>query len=231
MKFIWLYIVVAIELILFSECKRNEVANNSQPVIPLVISTDLSFEKNPSGNWQIGYSINDTIAPGQFQLSNFVDTSYIIGLWHPASGPSGYYPYIGQNRAKTTQVDVSNSWAAKAGEIVMEGSNSGQYSMLRFIIPVSGRYKIKAVFEGIHFRISSTDVHILLNSQSLFNDIIDGYGGDSLFHVITGTHPNASYEGTIQLNKNDILTFAVGFGVNKNNYNDTTGLLLYIEEV
>jgi hypothetical protein len=231
MKFSWIYIVIAVTISFFCNCKQKEDTNDPEHVIPMIIPIDLSFVKNPAGNWQIGYSLNDTITSEQFQFDTFVDTSYIIGLWHPASGQIGYYPYIGQNRTKTTQVDRSNSWAAKAGEIVMEGSNIGQYSMLRFVVPFSGMYKIKAVFEGIHFRISSTDVHILLNTQSLFNDIIDGYGGDSLYHAISGLHPTAPYEAIIQLNKNDIITFAVGYGSNKNHYNDTTGLLVYVEAI
>jgi len=226
-------VIVLSLLLLFNECRRKDDDINPKPLIPAVniVSINLPFDKNPSGNWQIGYTKNDTIAMTQFQLSTFADTSYKIGLWHPTVGQTGYYPYLGQNKTDSTQKDISNNWAARAGEIVMEGSNSGQYSVLRFMVPASGKYKIKATFTGIHFNLSSTDVHILLNAQSIFDDIIEGYGGDSLFHAISGSHPVASYEQTIQLNKNDIITFAVGYGSNKNHYNDTTGLLLYIEAI
>ena len=107
----------------------------------------------------------------------------------------------------------------------------GVHNVIPRLLVIFKKYKIKATFTGIHFNLSSTDVHILLNAQSIFDDIIEGYGGDSLFHAISGSHPVASYEQTIQLNKNDIITFAVGYGSNKNHYNDTTGLLLYIEAI
>lgn len=196
---------------------------------PSEIVLILPFDKNPSGNWQIGYSLHDNLSLSEFRLSTFADTSNIIGLWHPATGSAGYYPYVGQNRTDKVQVDPTNSWAAKPGEIVIEGSNSGQYGIVRFIVPLSGQYKLKATFEGVHIRLSSTDVHILLNDQHLFDDIIEGYGGDASLSQQTGTHPVTSWASSIYLNKGDILTFAVGYGNNKTFYNDTTGLLLSIE--
>jgi hypothetical protein len=214
--------LVLIVLTFFAGCKHEDS-------VPPPISLMLPFDKNPSGNWQIGYSLHDTLSMSQFRLSSFADTSHVIGLWHPATGPSGYYPYIGQNKTTEVQVDPTNSWAARPGEIVMEGSNTGQYSMLRFIVPVSGNYKLNAIFEGVHIRLSSTDVHILLNDLHLFDDLIEGYGGAPSFASQTGAHPTSSWSSTIHLNKNDILTFAIGYGSNKTFYNDTTGLLLTIE--
>ncbi len=106
----------------------------------------------------------------------------------------------------------------------MEASNSGQYSLIRFTAPYTGQYHITAHFEGVHFRLSSTDVHVLHNSTHLFDADIDGYGGDAKFHKIEGTHPTASYEGLVKLERGDTVIFAVGYGKNKTNYNDTTGL-------
>lgn len=197
--------------------------------IPSKIDIILPFDKNPSGSWQVGYSLNNNLSMSEFRLCSFADTSHVIGLWHPKTGSSGYYPYIGQNRTASTQIDPTNSWAAKPGEIVMEGSNTGQYSMVRFVVPASGQYKLKATFEGVHIRLSSTDVHILLNDLHLFDDIIEGYGGDTSFSQQIGAHPVASWASGIHLNKGDILTFAIGYGSNKTFYNDTTGLLLSIE--
>jgi hypothetical protein len=219
-----LYIFV-IPLIGLNQCNRHD--NN----FSLVVSGKLSFSKNPTDTWQIGYSSGNSLAFDQFQLSHFSDTSYIIGLWHPAEGAPGYYPYLGQNRASVAKLDVTGSWAARPGEIVMEGSNSGQYSILRFVAPATARYNINAVFEGIHFRLSSTDVHVLVNAKDVFSDFIDGYGGDSSFHPIEGTHPVTKYHDDVFLQKGDIITFAVGYGRNLNHFNDTNGLLLEINMI
>jgi hypothetical protein len=199
--------------------------------LPIQESTTLSFTNNPSGNWQVGYSTGNVLDTGQFAPCTFADRDSMIGVWHPSGQQAGYYPYTGQNNTGSTQVDVTRSWAARPGEIVMEGSNSGQYSMLRFRVPLSGKYKVTVVFEGVHFRLSTTDVHVLLNAQSLFSDNINGYGGDSLFHAVVGPHPSSTYKGILQLQQNDVLTFAVGYGSDGTNYNDTTGLLIYLELV
>ena len=92
----------------------------------------------------------------------------------------------------------------------MEASNTGQYSLIRFVAPVAGTYKITARFEGVHFGLSSTDVHVLHNSASLFDADIAGYGGDPAFHAVQGASPTASYSGKVSLRANDTVTFAVG---------------------
>lgn len=107
----------------------------------------------------------------------------------------------------------------------MEASNSGQYSLIRFVAPAPGTYKVTARFEGIHFGLSSTDVHALHNATSLFDAEIQGYGGDPAFHEVEGISPTAAYSGQIDLKANDTVTFACGYGKNKTNFSDTTGLL------
>jgi hypothetical protein len=214
--------LILIGLLFFTGCKREDRS-------PQTISVILPFDKNPSGNWHIGYSLHDTLSMAQFRLSSFADTSHVIGLWHPGNDLSGYYPYIGQNRTTNVQLDPTGRWAARPGEIVMEGSNTGQFSMLEFIVPASGNYKIAALFEGVHIGLSTTDVHILMNDVRLFDDIIDGYGGDPSFSAQKGPHPVAAWTSTIYLKTGDVLTFALGYGSNKTFYNDTTGLMLSIE--
>jgi len=106
----------------------------------------------------------------------------------------------------------------------MEASNSGQYSLIRFTVPASGKYSVEARFAGIHFGLSTTDVHVLHNAESLFDADIDGYGGDPAFHQIQGAHPTATFSGVIRLIAGETMTFAVGYGRNKTHYSDTTGL-------
>jgi hypothetical protein len=117
-----------------------------------------------------------------------------------------------------------NGWAVRPGEVAMEASNTGQYSLIRFVAPVAGTYKITAQFEGVHFGLSSTDVHVLHNGTSLFDADIAGYGGDPAFHKLEGASPTAAYTGQVKLKAHDIITFAVGYGKNKTNSCDTTGL-------
>lgn len=191
------------------------------------LSSDFSLQMNPNQVWQYGYSAVNSLDPAQFRFDKYADTSGPIGFWHPSvtdrPGP-GYYPYIAYNTTKQSQMGSSNGWAVRAGEVAMEASNTGQYSLIRFIAPVSGIYNITARFAGVHFGMSSTDVHVLQNATSLFDAEIEGYGGDPAFHQIQGLSPTAAYSGRIELKANDSVTFACGYGKNRTHFSDTTGL-------
>jgi hypothetical protein len=65
---------------------------------------------------------------------------------------------------------------------------------------------------------------VLHNGTSLFDADIDGYGGDPAFRKVEGARPTAAYSGQIEMKANDSVTFAVGYGKNKTNSGDTTGL-------
>lgn len=191
------------------------------------LSADFSLKENPNKVWQYGYSATSSLAADQFRIDEHSDTTGVIGFWHPAAntGPGPvYYPYIAFNTTKQSQAWPSpNGWAVRGAEVAMEASNTGQYSLVRFVAPVAGIYEISAQFEGIHVW-STTDVHVLHNDTSLFDTDIDGYGGDPAFRKVQGASPTAAYKGQIKMKANDTVTFAVGYGKNKTNSGDTTGL-------
>ena len=191
------------------------------------LSSDFSLRDNPNQVWQYGYSATNSLAPDQFRLDKYSDGGSPIGFWHPdvSSGPGpGYYPYVAYNTTKQSQAWPSpNGWVVRGGEVAMEASNSGQYSLVRFVAPVAGTYKISAQFAGVHLW-STTDVHVLHNGTSLFDADIDGYGGDPAFRKVQGASPTAAYSGQIEMKTKDTVTFAVGYGKNKTNSGDTTGL-------
>jgi hypothetical protein len=180
--------------------------------------------------WQYGYSETLSLDPAQFHPDTYTETVGPIRFWHPSkdNGPGpGYYPYVARNTMRETQIG-SKGWAVRPDEIAMEASNIGQYSLVRFTAPEPGEYTVEADFAGIHFGLSTTDVHVLHNAQSLFDAFIEGYGGDPKFHPIQGLYPTASFKRSLRLAVGDILTFAVGYGRNKTHYGDTTGVTINI---
>src|SRR5215470_4096553 len=153
------------------------------------LSADFSITKNPNAVWEYGYSATNSLAVDQFRVDQKSAIKGPIGFWHPFQGDEpgpGYYPYIAYNSTRHTQVG-SKGWAISAGEIAMEGSNTGQYSLVRFVAPRAGNYSVNAKFAGIHFGLSTTDVHVLQNGISVFDADIVGYGGDTTFHKIEGS--------------------------------------------
>jgi hypothetical protein len=196
------------------------------------LSTDFSFRDNPNKVWQYGYSATNSLDPAEFRFDKYADPAGPVGFWHPSvsSGPGpGWYPYVAYNTTRQTQRGSNNGWSVRPGQVAMEGSNTGQYSLIRFVAPAAGTYNVTARFEGVHFGLSSTDVHVLQNSVSLFDADIAGYGGDPALHAVQGASPTALYSGKVKLRANDIVTFAVGYGKNKTNYCDTTGLVVRID--
>ncbi len=191
------------------------------------LSDAFAFTQTPASLWQYGYSETSSLAPEQFRLDSYLDKLMPICFWHPTTNDrrgAGYYPYVAHNSTNKSQAEPTHGWAVRAGQVAMEASNTGQYSLVRFVVPISGRYQVTARFEGIHFRLSSTDVHVLHGPVHLFDSEIDGYGGDAAFHPIEGAHPTASYSALLRLKAHEIVTFAVGYGGNRTNFNDTTGL-------
>ena len=122
------------------------------------LSAEFSLRDNPNQFWQYGYSETNSLDPSLFRLDRVTGSLGDIGFWHPSVSDrpgAGYYPYIAFNSAKETRYGSSNGWAARAGEVAMEASNSGQYSLVRFTARVPGIYKITARYTGIHFGLSS----------------------------------------------------------------------------
>jgi hypothetical protein len=196
------------------------------------LSTDFSFRNNPNKVWQYGYSATHSLDPAEFRVDKYADATGPVGFWHPSvsSGPGpGWYPYVAYNTSSQSQFGSNKGWSVRPGQIAMEGSNTGQYSLIRFVAPVAGAYNVTAQFEGVHFGLSTTDVHVLHNGVSLFDADIAGYGGDPGFHAVQGASPAASYSGKVRLSANDTVTFAVGYGKNKTNFSDTTGLVVRID--
>ena len=194
------------------------------------LAADFSLKNNPSGVWQYGYTGANSLDPNEFRVDKDFQSIEAIGFWHPATnkGPGpGYYPYVAYNSSAKAEVG-SKGWAVRPGEVAMEASTACQYSVVRFVAPVSGSYKISAQFEGIHFGLSTTDVHVLHNGTALYAADIDGYGGDPAFHKVEGLNPKAAYSGQIEMKANDTVDFAIGCGKNKTNSCDTSGLFAKI---
>jgi hypothetical protein len=187
---------------------------------------DFSIANNPSGPWRYGYTQGTTLAASAFTADGFAADLAPVGFWHPSD--TVYYPYVAANETQATVADATNSWAVRAREIAMEASQDAQFSVVQFVAPATASYEIQADFTGIHFRLSSTDVHVLLGDTAIFDADIDGYGGDPAFHAVEGQSPRASFHDTRPLAAGDVLSFAVGVGQNGTYFNDTTGLIVHI---
>lgn len=185
------------------------------------LNCSFSLTTNPSGGWEYGFSSPGT--PDRFQPLAHADPGNPVGLWHPDA--RSYYPYVAWNSTPLARVDATDSWAVRPREVAMEAAPGGGFSIARFTAPQAGVYLLQATFEGIHFRHSTTDVHVRQGATALFDAEIDGYGGHPAFHAMDGTNPSTSFSRELSLQAGDEVSFAVGVGTDAANANDTTGLM------
>ena len=86
--------------------------------------------------------------------------------------------------------------------------------MIRFTTPDAGIFVLAASFTGIDFGPTTTDVHVLLDGSSILSGPVDGFG--------PGSGP--SFTTTLTLHAGDTIDFAVGYGLDGNYFDDSTGI-------
>jgi hypothetical protein len=93
------------------------------------------------------------------------------------------------------------------------------YSVIRWTAPSTGQFSIVATFSAVSTIGGSTDVHVQRNGVSVFDSSVLGFPSPT------------SYSGTLNLVSGDHIDFAVGFGSNGNDHEDTTALAATIVAV
>lgn len=169
---------------------------------------DFSTEANPNGVWRYGWtptlggSFNDSTMPG-------VDAEG--GFWRNGRTNIGYN--------STGQTIVGSTYELPIGQLHLHPGQGGEVSVLRFVTPTAGQYSLSASFIGLDRSPTTTDVHVLLNSVSLFDGAVAGFKS------------GPAYQTVLTLQAGDLVDFAVGFGNNGNYFSDTTGLTAQIAAV
>jgi len=170
-------------------------------------AADFSFAANPNGPWSYGYSqtlggslILHTTSGGGSGL-DFWNTEISIGL-----------PWVVRN-SSASPVNWSGTTVFAPGALSLHPGPQGEVEVLRFTVPSDGQYQISGEFFGQDYvGPTTTDVHILLNGASIFDDVVSDYAI---------SHP---FSTTLMLGSGSHLDFAVGFGSNQTYLYDSTGL-------
>jgi hypothetical protein len=174
---------------------------------------DFSFADNPNGPWSYGYY------------------------------PAGRNKFCEFSRAKTASPDSKDVefWTGGGGEAVVAhnktdrtlhfppyivhppnylGQNpgsAGQRSVVRFIVPMSGNYRVQGEFKALDH--TTTDPHVMVNGKEAMK-----------LKPINSGNQMSSFSFTQKLDTGDTLDFVVGDGGNGYAF-DTTGLAVSITPV
>ncbi len=164
-----------------------------------------SATANPNGAWSYGYS---EALGGAFHLytlggSDPADPNRRGWFFAPASGP---WVTINDYLAFVNLIEL------------LPGSPANPYTIVRWTAPSGGEFDVLGAFIGDR-SCTTSDVHVLRKGVSVFNGTVKCVLEPSIFHFRS------------ELDRGDTLDFAVGVGVDGNNFNDDTGLQVTIAPV
>lgn len=178
--------------------------------------TEFSASQNPSGNWSYGYAptLGGSFIP--FLTSQTV-TSGVDKWSSPAVDVS---MSIARNGTSAPIIGAPPTFFYPHDMLYMHPGQLGQYAVLRWRVPVTGRYSIFGKFQALDSvtAVASVDVHVWVNSVPVFapTQQLHGFPQEHLFAL------------TRELTVGDVIDFMVGPGSNGNHNNDSTGLQLAI---
>ena len=169
---------------------------------------EFSATNNPTGVWRYGF---ESSLGGSFTLYDAPTKLGVIDSWSESS--VGGLPDVTHNG--TNSVAFASATAVyQPNQLALHPGLSGQFSILRFTAPSAGDYQISATFSGIDTQTTTTDVHVLLDSSSIFDSSVnlDGHGN------------SVSFSTMVSLAVGDSIDFAVGIGDDGSPGFDTTAL-------
>lgn len=180
----------------------------TQAVTSYNAAGDFSVGSNPNGVWSYGW---ESSLGQQFNFDTIVN-SFVGGqliAWQ--SGQSGdLNPGVYLNTTGNYVQPGSNIW--QPHQLILHPGSGGQDSILRWTVPTSGTFSFNTGFIGQDTVGTSTDVHLLVDSNSIFNGGVYGYLATQSFNT------------TLTLNAGDTVDLAVGDGSDGNYYYDSTGV-------
>ena len=179
-------------------------------------AVDFSRTLNPNGVWQYGWS--QTLG-SNFTLDTIHQVSQGVDFWNgplQTESPPGRFPTVFHNGTAST-IAYTSTATISAGGMGMHPGPDGQYAVVLFTAGATGNYLISASFAGID--LTSTDVHVLVNSTSYFDAQVNGRGNVK------------SFSSNRSLLRGDTIEFAVGYGADGRYFNDSTGFNAQVSQV
>ncbi|MGI4789240.1 MAG: hypothetical protein ACRYFS_10385 [Janthinobacterium lividum] len=134
---------------------------------------------------------------------------------------AGWYDNIASSVPQVSEnfgvpADTPYDDVLQPGQLFLHPGPNGEYAIVRFTAATAGTYDLNSSFTPVTTDGTTTDVHVLENSTSLFDGLVTG-----TYNAPTSA---PTFADSIQLNKGQTVDFAVGYGANGNYYQDSTGL-------
>jgi len=188
------------------ETDAEEELENS----PLVFdaAADFSSQSNPARAWSYGWFDN---IGSDFQLfAQFEILFNVLPAWTNGANE----PNVMSNQSGSTE-HPDNSSTIEPGQLTAHPGPSGEYGVIRWTSPASGRYEITGSFEGISGYqgnpVTTTNVVIFHDSRFVYAAEINVNNNDN----------SASFSLELDVIENEPIDFAVGDGGNGFSHDST----------
>ncbi|GMV24937.1 MAG: hypothetical protein AMXMBFR58_09680 [Phycisphaerae bacterium] len=177
---------------------------------------DFSHDLNPSGAWTLGKAASRPVTGVDLAPFSWCSELGADGLWFwvPVHGTT---PWIAQNVTDLPIGFGGDQVAPPRTQLCRPGS-AGQNAVLRWTSPDAATVAVEARFGGVVVDPdpTTTDVAVLHNGVELFAAVVEGVGA------------GATAVLEVQVDKGDVIDFAVGYGTNGSNANDAMALHVVI---
>ena len=172
-------------------------------------AADFSPTSNPSGPWTYGSRTTLGASPTlSTDHSSYGPLNEVL-VWNPAGTLS---LFVGLNTAyATVEFTDGSAIIVAARQGILHPGPTGAFANVHYTAASDFTAVLSVQFSGLDRTGTSSDVHILLNGQSLFSTTIDAFGA------------TATYTTNLHLTQGDLLDFPVGWGNNGTYFNDSTG--------
>lgn len=177
------------------------------------IAGDFSKTNNPNGEWSYGWS---STLGSPFILSTDASVREGLDTWRGNVAGDGN-PAVYHNGTGST-ILLAGDVPYAPGEFGFHPGPNGEYALVRWTAPEPGLISIASAFTG-QDNSTTTDVHVLHNGLSIFEDLVEGFGN--------GTN----FETSIMVLQADTIDFAVGYGSNGSFRGDSTSLAATLQLV
>lgn len=165
---------------------------------------DYSPVANPNTPWKYGWIQSGPISSSYLEGGNPAQGALFP---KPAQASGNFHAYMGTPptaqvifNPSSTQRLVSGLLEVNPLQFALNPSSDGSYAVLRWTAPSSGRFAVSATFFGAHANVPATsDVHVLHNSDNLFDSVVNDFQGDG-----------KSFTSTISVAAGDTVDWIVG---------------------
>lgn len=174
-----------------------------------------SAASNPNGVWTYGYSTTLTSALNVYDVKqNMAGLDY----WESSKVNQLTAPNVSHN-GTASSISTGTIVVAPNGLSMHPGPN-GEYTHVIFTATTAGTYNVAGSFSSVDVGGTTTDVHVLENTSSLFSGNVNGTTSSTVPFTLN----------SITLAAGDKIDFAVGDGVDGSFSGDTTGLSAQITQ-